>query len=310
MSTPALAGAVALVRQYYLKNLKKYSYKAVTASVVPSGPLLKALIIHSAQPMNGNVMLDGTSGTIQNLPTTFPNIYNGFGLPDLSYILPFPDEQAATNQPFVDIRVVNKKYFTSSQQNPDTYSFKLYSKLENSGKYTQFFKVTLTYYDTASTPGSVTTNTILNADLDLVVSIASKSRTYYGNGVATGDRVNNVETVEISGTSFTNLGLTSADEIVVTVKKGQSGRFLPTTVPYAVVVSSTYSFTADSTYSCYARPATDAEVCSGALHGTCSSPNNCTCKPNYMGDECFFLLFFLLICLLDLPNRKKNCLFR
>lgn len=53
MATPALAGAVALIREYFSKNLNKYSYDATT-DTAPSGVLLKALVIHAAQPMPGN----------------------------------------------------------------------------------------------------------------------------------------------------------------------------------------------------------------------------------------------------------------
>jgi hypothetical protein len=115
VSASILSGAVALVREYYSKNMANllFNKKAVN----PSGVLLKTLMVHASQPMNGIVLLQNTFGSSLKLPNNYPNEFNGFGIPDLSYIMPFKIEQTLENQPNFTILVENLKFFNIEDEN-------------------------------------------------------------------------------------------------------------------------------------------------------------------------------------------------
>lgn len=128
MATPITAGSVALIRQYYREF---YRFKLSN----PSGMLLKATVIHSAQRMAGKVDLDG-QGNMKDLPDV-PNIYNGFGLIQLNKVLEF------SKSPF-HLYVENKKIFRMNGQS-HTLCLKNRGQKDNAE-----LKATLTWYDPAS----------------------------------------------------------------------------------------------------------------------------------------------------------------
>jgi subtilisin family serine protease len=165
MATPGVAGAAALVRQYY---------KTFGGMSNPTGYLVKATLIHSGQNMIGDVYVNGL---IQNLPPT-PNVYNGFGLVSLGTTLAFSNSQ-------FQLFAYDRQNASNGEET--TYCFMSTSAMPE-------FKATITWYDP---PGPLGTSNILVNNLDLYVGVSSNPNasgvTYYGNGNIKGDTTNNVE---------------------------------------------------------------------------------------------------------------------
>ena len=67
MATPLCAGAAALVREYFLKGFSSSGTMNMSAAVHPSAALIKAVMIHSAQPVR----------TEAGFAETYPNVDTG-----------------------------------------------------------------------------------------------------------------------------------------------------------------------------------------------------------------------------------------
>lgn len=87
MSTPAVSGAVAIVRQYFTDGWYPTGRKVSSNSFLPSGALLKAAIINSAVPMKSYRFGNNTLLPL-GLP---PDAYQGFGRVKLDELLPVGD---------------------------------------------------------------------------------------------------------------------------------------------------------------------------------------------------------------------------
>jgi subtilisin family serine protease len=205
MATPAVSGSAALVRQYY---------KDMGINSNPSGPLVKATLIHSAAPLTGVVYLDGVR-EIQILPTETPNKFYGYGLVSLSNVLRSNNsnyELFAFDNSILDDSEWDNYYFTTTDDNAA-------------------LKATLCWYDPPSAPSAAD---LLVNDIDLRVfyypsgSDISDAIIAYGNGVEAGDSVNTVEQATVSSVA-------SSYTVVVSVnaKRVQSRQ------KYSLVVTST-----------------------------------------------------------------------
>lgn len=86
MATPIVAGATALVRNYFMDGYYPSGEPQEKDSMEPSGYLVKATVIHAAVNQQGTVVLDGTS-LRERLPKSYPNNLNGFGLLQLDSAL-------------------------------------------------------------------------------------------------------------------------------------------------------------------------------------------------------------------------------
>jgi subtilisin family serine protease len=100
MSTPAVAGIAALIRQYFEDSSNgASSYQRVCQSIYPlcaeafspRGATVKAIIIHSGQAMKeyytGKFNTTEPSAPLLNAP---PDYYQGYGRLSLTNVLPFP----------------------------------------------------------------------------------------------------------------------------------------------------------------------------------------------------------------------------
>ena len=90
MATPGASGAAALIRQYLQEGF--YPTGAATGGdeiTTISGALLRAILINSAQPLEGSYFLLGNRSNPVHLSSQkWPNKYAGFGAPLLSKVLP------------------------------------------------------------------------------------------------------------------------------------------------------------------------------------------------------------------------------
>jgi hypothetical protein len=88
MASPAAAGAALLVRQYFI-DVNKQFYLAICnyhynfcKSFTPSGVLVKAILLHSGNPM---ALYENGSGVKLDNP---PDFYQGYGRITLKNVLP------------------------------------------------------------------------------------------------------------------------------------------------------------------------------------------------------------------------------
>lgn len=189
MATPISAGNAALVRQYFedekfWASLCEPSYpRCSKGSFPPSGPMIKALMIHSGVPMHRYLGQGGRVGTIDLQQP--PDIYQGYGRIDLSNILPLTDHKSSDFTLFVEdavltpltevIHVINIKTVTSP------------------------LKVTVTWFDP---PNPEFAARVLIHDLDLIIT-SPNGDVYYGNTHLTSltpnrDELNNNEQLYIT----------------------------------------------------------------------------------------------------------------
>ena len=168
MSTPAVSGSLALLRQYLVQNqyekLNALKMLALDDTKTLSGSLLKALMIHSAEPMTGKI---DVNNALQTLPQSYPNNYVGYGRANLNNIIDHPQ-----------LMVVNRLSLDPGYGYAITFNVSSKSNM----------KVTVAWYDWAGI--------YLINDIDL--KLVFNGRTFYGNGNTTGyDDVNTVESVQL-----------------------------------------------------------------------------------------------------------------
>eukprot|EP00759_Apiculatamorpha_spiralis_P012622 PhF_6_TR1959/c0_g1_i1/m.3183 len=179
MSTPLVAGAALIVRQY----LRDKKYLGVPI-VNPTAALIKAILIQSALPLQGIVDRNG-QGAFERL-SGVPNDFEGFGRVQLNTTLPMsfdPGMMASSPQLFFDqsTQLASsevRRYCVFFHHNPNQLAF----------------RATLTWTDY---PSSEMAAHHLIADLDLEV-VGPHGVRHYGNSESVPDRINNVERVYLS----------------------------------------------------------------------------------------------------------------
>lgn len=182
MATPVTAGAVGLVRQFLREGYYPSGRKGGSAPIIPSGALLKAMIINSAVQM---------TGSYRNAPlaTVVPANVQGFGRIQLNKLI---SDDSGGKTPGDRLMLIDDGSRPISATG-DEHEYEVPvggvdSILGNE------FKVTLVWTDPPAQPFA--TNPLLN-DLDLLVEAAGSIR--LGNDVrGTGrDGTNNVEQVVV-----------------------------------------------------------------------------------------------------------------
>lgn len=172
MSTPIIAAAASLVRQYFMEGYYPTGYKNNSFSFSPVASLVKAMIIHSG------VNTDGYVSKTMKLHefTSWPNYYQGFGTVQLDRSMFFAD----TSDFILTIQTLQLESYEN-----DTFTIDAVEK--------SHFKVTLVWTD----PPAVTYSKItLVNNLDLLV-IDCNNKKYYPNGNDAPDVTNNVEVISI-----------------------------------------------------------------------------------------------------------------
>jgi hypothetical protein len=183
MATPVVAGASALVRQYFQEGYYPCGSKGCADPINPSGALIKAVLANGAQPVIG-VQVGGTKTILNNQYTSPYDNTQNMGSANLLESLPLADENYFSM--FVqDIPI----------QSGDTLTFDF--TINNSGCASDF-SATLAWYDPPASNGC--TKCLVN-DLDLLVKNTSSSKTYYPNGLSKSDTVNNIERVRVKNTA-------------------------------------------------------------------------------------------------------------
>jgi hypothetical protein len=91
MATPVVAGASALVRQYFLDGYYPCGSKSCSTSISPSGALVKAVLANGAQPLKG-VQVGGTTTVINSQYTKSYDNTQNMGISNLLTSLPLKNE--------------------------------------------------------------------------------------------------------------------------------------------------------------------------------------------------------------------------
>ena len=172
MATPAVSGAAALVRQYFLDRF----YNATSIDI--SGMLLKAILISGAQEIS---YIDSA---FQRTLTQYYDNNQGFGRVSLVDSLPL-DGVNTFGASFIDKATIKD----GERMEID------FNITDNGGRCTNNeFRATLVWADPPGATGCV--RCLVN-DLDLSVQKIGSSRIYYPNGRGSRDSTNNVERVII-----------------------------------------------------------------------------------------------------------------
>jgi hypothetical protein len=175
MACPSAAAAGALVRQYFVDGYHPSGYPVPSSAFVPSGALIKAVLVNTAQDMTG------VAG--------YPGDREGWGRINLDESLYFAGD--ATRLVAVDVRNANGLA---------TGAFATHSVSVSSGAVP--LEITLAFHDYPGSPP--VSNPVVN-DLDLSVTAPDGTTVYRGNVFAGGwsatggvpDPLNNVERIAV-----------------------------------------------------------------------------------------------------------------
>lgn len=206
MASPAVAGAAALIRQYYTEGYYPTGVATAGNTFTPTGALLKATLI------NSSVDMTGIAG--------YPSNQEGWGRVLLDDALYFPGDARK-------LLVLDDKRNASGLSTGQTvdYTFDVASNAEQ-------LRVTLVWTDPPASASTGTGNAAVN-DLDLQVT-SPTSTVYRGNVFSGGvsipggskDPRNNVEQVHLNGPA---VGQWTARVSAATVAQGLQG--------YALIVT-------------------------------------------------------------------------
>ncbi|KAK3276892.1 hypothetical protein CYMTET_15065 [Cymbomonas tetramitiformis] len=174
MSTPLVAGAAALVRQYFVDGYYPSKTATPADSFNPSGALIKAAVLNGAAEMTGFT----EAGFPLDPP---PSIRQGFGRLQLNSSLPLSN----TPEPGFNLFLVDKVEV-------QTGDIKQYCVQVDVAAVAEL-RVTLVWHDYPAL--TISSKDLVN-DLDLVVR-SDATGEVLGNGGTEADRVNNVERVRV-----------------------------------------------------------------------------------------------------------------
>jgi len=264
MAAPLCAGAAAMVREYFVKGFSTAGMANASMGFSPSAALVKAVMIHSAQP----VMIQPGGRPRETPPavyeTQYPNMQSGYGQVQLSSILQFTDSSF-------------QAFFIDRQELENGKRAVFCFRVHNSDETANYFRVSLVWTDP---PGDPTSSRSLVNDLDLVVLTPNKT-TFLGNAFsqtdethgayAMRDSVNNAEQVRIQDHAN---GIYSvyvhAREVAIGPQK------------FALVASASSTMSVLKASEC--TPPSCPNACSG--RGRCLGSGICVCPLTHGGDDC------------------------
>jgi hypothetical protein len=220
MATPIVSSFVLKVRRYFLDGYYPTGIATAANSFMPSGALMKAVIIHSGHQMKYSY----NSSTSQWQDMTYPSIIQGYGRlmlnntlkfsPSTTYASNFSSgigentytEEATVNPYEHDLFVVGNVYNNYKKQGlaPQRYVFnsvntvhKFYLRANDSSSLPMRFTMAYTDYPGTAYASNVMTNT-LKLSVDETSSTGNKTYTPYTTKGTKTSLVNNVQMIDIS----------------------------------------------------------------------------------------------------------------
>ena len=184
MASPVLAGAAAILRQYFEEAYCDPSTccgsKGCAASFNPSGSLIKAVLMNGAQPLTGGVQYVPNGDILYDQPLQPYDSNQGMGRVNLINSVPL------AGQNNMQMKVVNNKFIVNGYKD-------IITLLIDKADCERDLSVTLAWYDPPATSGCK--SCVVN-DLDLF--IRTSSGIVYPNGGSSKDSKNTVERIQIS----------------------------------------------------------------------------------------------------------------
>lgn len=191
MATPTVAGNALLIKQYFQDGWFPSGKRNSANSFVPSGALLKAMLIQSGTNMDTVTFIDSSGNPYQESTNGYPSNIQGYGKIQLHKVLNFG---LSSNNP-ISLFVrgaadTTSPYYAqiSTTSEIDTYTFHT-----SSSSIQPNIRITLTYTDDLATVGA--SITLIN-DLYLTITEGGTSKTYTAYLPNDVD-INNVEMVDI-----------------------------------------------------------------------------------------------------------------
>jgi len=177
MATPLATAAATMVRSYFRQGFYPSGKANSSDSFIPSGALVKAVLIHSGQKMSTLLCNDPeTANCLTKLPTdrgTYPNYYQGYGRIQLQSVLHF---DTATSRPISFFVIGASTAANAPKSRPNLYSVlkkgnsTTYNFTTNSDATQTPIRVTLCYTDDVPADGA--TNVFIN---ELVLQVTEYS---------------------------------------------------------------------------------------------------------------------------------------
>ena len=224
MSTPIVAGNAALIREYFTKGFYPSGAASSKDAFVPSGALLKAMLIHSSRALAYSVSSDssGHYAASSLASDIYPTNLQGFGRIQLSNILPFADSRSSSLTLFVVGAADSGSSNYKALRNGESEKHIFYTTAD---AIQPSIRITLVYTDY---PGSSGSSKPLVNDLNIVVVDNSGAVLHRPQSYVQGQAdINNVEMILI------NNPLPSTTYTVVV----SSGNTLAYLQPYALVMT-------------------------------------------------------------------------
>jgi len=208
-SAPAVTANAALIRQYFMEGFYPTGSRSSSNVFLPSGQLIKAVILNGAQPLAGYQPYNNGFQTPVPLSSGTLGYDNqqGYGRVIL---------QTSLALSYSGVRM--KNIIFDRVQISDYQVHQIFITIDSTNCDSKDFSVIISWADPPAVDGC--TSCSLN-DLDLTVS-TSGSQTYYGNGGTSKDYKNNVERVRISKVSDGDLTVTIAASNLATSTQNYS----------------------------------------------------------------------------------------
>lgn len=158
MATPLATAAAAMVRSYFRNGFYPSGKANASDAFIPSGALLKAILVHSGQKMSTLLCNDPTQpNCLKTLPDGYPSYYQGYGRIELQTVLHFA---TATSNPITFFVVGASTSATAPKSRPYLYkalkqgNVTTYNFTTNPDKTQSPIRVTLCYVDEVPADGA------------------------------------------------------------------------------------------------------------------------------------------------------------
>lgn len=277
MATPIVAGGVALIRQYFMEGFYPSGAASSNDEFMPTGALLKAIVLASGNGVGGRVAFSGVPTTFRDVQPP-PSIYQGYGRMQLTAALTFADSVADPQVPEA-LWIAPDDVVATMQTRHFCFSV---DPASASGTDLPALRATLVWTDPVPSLGA---RALLVNDLDLFVRDETSGEMYLGNthhftdeqGThVQWDRANNVEQVSVprNGTTPSLFSV----QVRGTNVPGPSD-----VQKYALVV--TGAVTEVDVTDCSGTVVCPND-CGGPERGTCNEAGLCECLGNFAGDSC------------------------
>lgn len=180
-STPVVAGLASLAREYFREGYYPSGKKNAKDGFIPSGALLKAVMIHSAVPEHGYV---NSSGMIDL--QLAPDYVEGFGLVVMEKVLVFAEPRSKHQPSNLIVLSGQRDGAVAKHKSLQRVTLRVTSSKEP-------LRLTMVWMDPPAAPSSL--HPMVN-DLNLKLQ-GPNNKTIYPNGMNKEDSINNVEVIHV-----------------------------------------------------------------------------------------------------------------